>query len=108
MSHSVVKKSFTIVLGRISFENFLLRSRGFNDPKKRKKSEIETFVLVIPVLFGMLWKTQTAARDILHSNSTIFPEGRRVECVRCCHGIETVEIIQVSFMNNVRRLRNAL
>lgn len=72
MSHSVVKKSFTIVLGRISFENFLLRSRGFNDPKKRKKSEIETFVLVIPVLFGMLWKTQTAARDILHSQLHYF------------------------------------
>lgn len=77
MSHSVVKKSFTIVLGRISFERIFCSpwSRGFNDPKKEKKSEIETFVLVIPVPLGMLWKTQTAARDVLHVDSTISATG---------------------------------
>lgn len=42
------KKSFTIVLGRISFENFLPWSRGFNDLKKERKVKLK-------LSFGAAW-----------------------------------------------------
>jgi hypothetical protein len=52
MSHSVVKNSFTIVLGHFPYQSleasFLLSTEGFNDPEERKKN----FFLRALILFS--------------------------------------------------------
>lgn len=50
MSHSVVKNSFTIVLGHFPYQSlgasFLLSTEGFNDPEERKKNFPSSFYFI--------------------------------------------------------------
>lgn len=103
------KKSFTIVWGRISFENFLPWSRGFNDLQKQRKVKLK--LSFVPLLSCLEFRGRREPqcwifciitplsfhRDVGWNASNVFMGLRHLRY-----------IVRVSFMNNVRSLKNAL